>query len=260
MKYLLKWGLVFVVAYYCSGRFHEKNMREEWPHAVIDEHGALVCMDTTRKVVYLIFSAHDYNDGGFAIRDTLADRNVKGSFFFTGDFYRAPVNEDLIRGLKREGHYLGAHSDSHLLYADWDNRDSTLVGEREFFKDLEKNYDAMKKLGIDREEARFYLPPYEWYNHQIASWTSEAGFQLINYTPGTGTARDYTWPEMGTKYTGSGKIIDDLLQWESDGNLNGAMILIHLGTDPRRKDKLYDRIGEMTDTLRILGYRFGKLK
>ncbi|MEZ4764225.1 MAG: hypothetical protein R3C26_13910 [Calditrichia bacterium] len=40
--------------------------------------------------------------------------------FFTGDFYRNRANKKLIEHLRKDGHYLGAHSDKHLLYATWE--------------------------------------------------------------------------------------------------------------------------------------------
>ncbi|WP_225975240.1 glycoside hydrolase family 9 protein [Anseongella ginsenosidimutans] len=79
--------------------------------------GAVTRMDSTQKNIYLIFSAHDFNEGGTAIRESLAENDVPASFFFTGEFYNSRQNRRLIRGLKDDGHYLGPHSGAHLLYA-----------------------------------------------------------------------------------------------------------------------------------------------
>src|SRR3546814_16781061 len=88
-------------------------------------------MDTTRKEVYLIFSAHEFNDGGGAIREMLYKKQVPASFFFTGTFYMQRANRRLIRRLVKDGHYLGQQSGSHLLYAPWDARVSTLMNRSE---------------------------------------------------------------------------------------------------------------------------------
>ena len=157
----------------------------------------------------------------------------------------------------RDGHYLGAHSDKHLLYADWTRRDSTLVSRDSFETDLKANYQIMKSMyGITRKQASVFLPPYEWHNPDIVNWTSDMGFTLINLSPGPGTARDYTWPELGQRYTTSETIIRDLLNYEAAHTLNGIILLIHLGTDPRRSDKLYDQLGEVLDDLVYKGYQF----
>lgn len=221
--------------------------------------GAITRMDSTKKEVYLIFSAHLFNEGGTAIYNSLRQNNVLASFFFTGDFYREKDNAKLIKNLVEEGHYLGAHSNKHLLYAPWENRDSTLITKKEFLNDLRGNYLEMKKFGISKGEAPFFLPPYEWYNKEIAEWTKDFGLKLINLTSGTGTARDYTWPEMNERYTNSQTIFKDLLEAEAKKGLNGYIILIHLGTDPRRTDKFYWNLDELIRSLRNRGYSFERL-
>ena len=87
--------------------------------------------------------------------------------FFTGRFYRTRANRTIIERLKHDGHYLGPHSDAHLLYADWNDRDKTLVTREQFERDLNDNFAAMRPFGIDRKQIPFFLPPYEWYNHDI---------------------------------------------------------------------------------------------
>jgi peptidoglycan/xylan/chitin deacetylase (PgdA/CDA1 family) len=41
--------------------------------------------------------------------------------------------------------------------------------------------------------------------------------------------------------------------------LNGYILLIHAGTDPRRKDKLYNRLNEMIWYLKNKGYQFKRI-
>ena len=127
---------------------------------------------------------------GKTIAGVLAAHGVKASFFFTGDFYRNHAFALLIRRLRADGHYLGAHSDKHLLYASWEKRDSTLVGERMFRNDLRNNYTAMAPFGITRHDAPFFLPAFEWYNDSISAWTRREGLTLVNFTPGTSSNAD----------------------------------------------------------------------
>ena len=47
---------------------------------------------------------------------------------------------------------------------------------------------------------------------------------------------------------------------ETDPNgLNGVILLIHAGTDPRRKDKLYDKLDELIGYLKKEGYTFKRI-
>ena len=223
-----------------------------------DAAGAIVQMDTTKPEIYLIFTGHDHNEGRLHVLRSLTDKDVKASFFFTGDFYRNEENRAFIEALIRNGHYLGAHSDKHLLYADWTHRDSTLVSRDSFTADLKANYLTMKNLyGISRAQAPVFVPSYEWYNQDIVKWTTAWGLTLVNLTPGPGTARDYTWPQMGNRYVSAQTIIEELLAYERRHTLNGAIILIHLGTDERRADKLYDHLSDIVDALKGKGYQFG---
>jgi len=226
-----------------------------------DSQGALVRMDTNKKKVYLVFSAHEFGEGGTKIASTLKKFDARGSFFFTGDFYRDKQYNKLIKLLKAEGHYLGAHSDKHLLYADWTRRDSLLVCQAIFEKDLQSNYKEMMAFGIDPQEAKIFLPPYEWYNTEIVNWSKIFGLTLINFTPGIRTNADYTTPEM-PNYRSSEQILTDLKNFEShDPNgLNGAIILIHMGASPLRTDKFYNHLDQLLESLTGKGYQFSKFE
>jgi peptidoglycan/xylan/chitin deacetylase (PgdA/CDA1 family) len=234
----------------------QQDQAENSRHRSIS-HGAIVRGDSTRKTVALVFSGDEFGDGLAAITKTLSKHHVNGSFFFTGRFYRHPAFQPGIRKLYRQHNYLGPHSNAHLLYADWTRRDSTLVTEDSFRTDLQKCLAAIHALGIDTGGPHYFIPPYEWWNDTVAAWSRGIGWQLINFTPGIRTNADYTYPEMGRSYLGSDAILQSLKQYESarPASLNGAIILIHAGTDPRRKDKLYDHLDSLLAWLGSKGYR-----
>ena len=106
-----------------------------------------------------MFTGDEFGEGANSIAGNFARNKVKASFFFTGRFYRNPAFSSIIQQLKKQGHYLGAHSDQHLLYCDWIKRDSLLVTKQEFTNDLLENYSAMKKFGIQPRDARFFQHP-----------------------------------------------------------------------------------------------------
>lgn len=220
------------------------------------DQGAIIRGDTTQKRLAFVFTGHEFADGGSHIQAVLQKHKVPGSFFLTGDFYRNPDFKALIQGLAKDGHYLGAHSDRHLLYCDWEKRDSLLLTKTEFLTDLEANYQEMARFGIQREEAFYYLPPYEWYNDSISQWTIEAGFQLINITYGTRSHADYTTPGM-PNYISSQAIFQSIIDYESghSNGLNGFILLIHIGTAPARSDKFYFLLEELILYLKKKGYQ-----
>jgi endoglucanase len=243
------------LTYYLSASQKEGGAGNQ--HEVLS-HGATVRLDTTKRVIYLVFTGHEFAEGGDVVRKALKRNHVQASFFFTGDFYRNPAFASLIKGLKQDGHYLGPHSDKHLLYASWNYRDSLLVSREEFVADLKANYAAIARFGITPRDARTFLPPYEWYNNRIADWCSSLGTTLVNFTPGTGSNTDYTTLDMGSRYVSSDTIFQRILRVDrgSTSGLNGHILLLHVGAGPNRTDKFFDRLDRLIRELKIRGYAF----
>ncbi|MGN8058922.1 glycoside hydrolase family 9 protein [Pedobacter sp. 22163] len=223
--------------------------------------GANIRGDSTQKKIYLVFTGDEYADGGEKISRVLAQEKVKASFFLTGNFYRNPNFQSLIKKLKNDGHYLGPHSDKHLLYCDWNKRDNLLVTKTDFETDLSNNYQAIANFGINKEAASYFLPPYEWYNQTIADWTKAQGLQLINFTPGTRSNADYTYPEMGKSYRSSDEIYRSITTFNETkpNGLNGFILLLHIGTDARRTDKFYNKLAKLITYLKKDDYKLARI-
>jgi peptidoglycan/xylan/chitin deacetylase (PgdA/CDA1 family) len=224
-------------------------------------HGGIIRGDTTLKKIALVFTGDEFGDGGNYISKVLKEEKIHGSFFLTGNFYRNKSFKKMLKELKRNGNYLGSHSDRHLLYCDWEKRDSLLVTHEQFKSDLQNAYEELKRWGIEKNETHYFLPPYEWYNDSIAKWTNEMGLQLVNFTPGTRSNADYTYPELGKKYLSSDAILNSILTYEikSANGLNGFILLIHIGTDTRRTDKFYKHLPALIKELKKRGYQFERI-
>lgn len=208
----------------------------------------------TRKELALIFTGGDYGEGTPTILDTLKIRKVPAAFFVTGSYLANPAHEPFIRRMVAEGHYVGPHSHGHLLYAPWDNRQQSLIGEQDFKSDLQRNLDDLKNLGAVQEKSFYFVPPYEWYNSQHTAWTKDLGGTLINFTPGTSSNRDYA-PEGDKAFKPSQQILADILAYdakEPDG-LNGHLLLLHVGS--LREDKFPPHLGPLIDELAKRGYK-----
>lgn len=169
-------------------------------------------------------------------------------------------HEAVIRQIVKKGHYVGGHSDKHLLYAPWGaERSKSLVSADSLINDLHQNMAELSKFGVDISNVNYYLPPYEWYNKDhVRLIESQAGQIVINFTSGLRTAADYTTPDM-KNYMSSQQLIDQLYAFEKENNLNGSIILIHPGTHVKRTDKLYLRLDEIIKTLKKKGYSFERL-
>lgn len=223
------------------------------------QQGAIVRGDTTQKRICLVFTADDHADGAERIIGTLRQRGIKAGFFFTGRFL--DMYPGIVRRLVADGHYVGSHSYGHLLYCDWNKRDSLLVTKEQFRDDIVKSYEALGRFGITPDKAPWFIPPYEWHNSTVSAWAREMGLQLINFTPGTCSNADYTFPGIENtgshdRYVDNQWLMDRIMKCEREHTLNGHLLMIHLGTDDRRTEKFYDRLPDLIKTLEKKGYTF----
>ncbi len=231
---------------YCSSPQHIQTDTDRW--------GCVIrSMTDKQTVVHLIFSADSMFEGGEYALDVLDSTGVKASFFFTGNFLRAAHNKSIIRRAIAAGHYIGPHSNRHLLLCDWDSERTTLISPDSMLVDLDSNYLELSRFGIDRRYARYVLPPYEWCNRSHADAYRQAGFIPIQPTPAIQTYRDYTTPDM-PEYQSSDSMLRQLFDYEKTHGLNGTNIILHLGTQDIRTDKLYRHLPAIIDTLKARGY------
>ena len=219
---------------------------------IIDKYGAITRSDTLNKSIYLCFTGNDFNDGFEHVMHVLKKHEVAASFFLTGDFIQN--NGQLVKDIAEEGHFIGAHSDKHLLYCDWSKRDSLLHPTDKIKADIFHNLQKLKDLGI---RPKYFMPPYEWYNQKVVEIALELNQQTVNFSPGTRSNADFTTPDM-SNYISSVDILASIYDYEKLYGMNGFHLLIHPGTSPLRKDKLYLRLDELIDKLKEKDYQFLK--
>ncbi len=245
-------SLTFPLAYYeTEGKASSGN--HMW------DEGAIVRGDASKRQITLVFTADDKADGAERIISTLKRQGIKGAFFFTGRFF--DLYPDVVERLIADGHYVGSHSYGHLLYCSWEKRDSLLVTKQQFRDDIVKSYETLARFGITPQQAPWMIPPYEWHNATIAAWAREMGLQLVNFSPGTASSMDYTYPgiEGGNSYRDNKWLWDRIMRCERQQTLNGQLLMIHLGTDDRRPEKFYDRLPALIKALKNKGYNFVSL-
>ena len=224
-----------------------------------EPQGAIIRGDTSEKKLALVFTGDTFANSAMPILDVLKEREIEAGFFLTGNFVRNAVFRAALDRMLAEGHYLGPHSDSHPLYCDWGDRDKSLVTKEFFAEDLRANLAALRTIGaLQPGEPVLFIPPYEWYNRDQAAWCKELGVTLINFTPGSGSNRDYA-PEGDPAFVPSEKLCDDILAYERrhPHGLNGFILLLHVGS--QRKDPFHPQLGPLCDELTKRGYKFVRI-
>jgi peptidoglycan/xylan/chitin deacetylase (PgdA/CDA1 family) len=217
--------------------------------------GGIIRGRRDRRALALCYTGHEFGESLPQILDELERRGAKASFFFTGEFLRNPTFRPHVERLVAGGHYLGPHSDAHLLYCAWTPERRTLVSHEAFARDLEANLHEIERYGVPRSAVRYFIPPYEHYNEEIVGWCRELGITVINYTPGTLSSADWT-PADHPRYRSTDAIIESIYAREREDphGLNGFLLLMHAGAGPGRPDKSSRRLGELLDYLRGRGY------
>ncbi len=252
-------GTAGLVAYAAAleARGHAARRAESFEK---DPYGTIVRVNPDKKTVYLCFTADVNFNGAETILKTLKKQKVKGNFFLTGNCLRYTPNEAVIRRIVEEGHYVGGHSDKHVLYCDWGADRPTLMSADSIIADVKANFAELAKFGISREDALWFLPPYEHYNDFSVGILEAMGLRVVNYTPGIGTPADYTVPSM-KNYRKAQPLIDGLWKFEKEQGLRGALLLIHPGVEESRpqEERLYNRLDEIIRYLKKKGYSFDRL-
>jgi len=218
----------------------------------VDMQGAFIRSDTLEKNIFLLFTGHDFYEGFDYVLQVLKNKTIKASFFLTGDFVRNHI--DLVKRIEKDGHFVGAHSDKHLLYCDWSKRNSLLHSPAEIKADILRNLQVLENLGIS---PTYFMPPYEWYNRKVVEIAWELNQTTVNFSPGTKSNADYTTPDM-PNYISSKDILESIYEYEKINGMNGFHLLIHPGTNPLRKDKLYLHLDKLLNVLKEKGYNFLK--
>lgn len=262
MRKLLFPVLMLLLAYSCNSRnFNDDQVRVlsgDTLNFSTDAFDVFVRLDTLKPCVYPVFTADSLFEGAPFALDVLAEHNIKGSFFFTGKFLRDSTNVPVLKRIIGEEHYVGPHSDAHILLAEWDRNRTPLVSDDSLKRDMQANLAELARFGIRAENISFTIPPFEWCSKNHAHAYRRLGILPINPTPGIETYRDYTTPDL-PYYWSAERMVRQLFDYEKTHNLNGAIIIFHLGTEEARTDKLYHHLPAILDTLQGRGYTFCRL-
>jgi peptidoglycan/xylan/chitin deacetylase (PgdA/CDA1 family) len=219
--------------------------------------GAILRGPTERKRLALEFTGHDYGEGGPHLLDALARHGARASFLLTGDFLRRPDFAEVNSRIVADGHYLGPHSDRHLLYVG--GAGETLVTREKFRADVERNLDEVSRFGVDRAAVRYWIPAYETHNAEIVAWSEELGLTLCEFTPGIG-ASDWA-PDDHPAFRPSREMLACIWDFAATDphGLNGVLLLLHIGAGPGRTDKFFRLLDELLKGLHGRGYECVRL-
>lgn len=157
------------------------------------------------KVLYLTFDAGYDNGNLIKILDCLDEKNVKSTFFVTGDFLNR--NEELLKEIVYRGHIVGNHTYNH--------KNITKLSETELTNEVKLLEDKYKSI-TGKEMVKVFRPPEGQFNKTSLLTLKALGYKTFFWS----IAYDdwNTNNQKGTEY-GYKKVMDNLH--------NGAIILLH---------------------------------
>lgn len=200
------------------------------------EHYSAYYLDRTAteedKVFYITFDCGYENGFTPSILDTLAEKNVKATFFVTKDF--VVKNPEYVKRMKEEGHLVGNHTVRHL--------NSPALTPEELAAELYEVAATMEELtGYTIDP--FFRTPMGDYSERVLKVVQDMGYTsafwsiaYYDYDVNNQPGKDYVVDHFNTYHH------------------NGCIALIHNISESNTQ-----ALGDVLDLLRKAGYRFGEL-
>lgn len=184
------------------------------------------------KNIYLTFDA-GYDNGILPqILDVLKDKNVKSTFFVTGDFITR--EKELLLRIDKEGHIVANHT--------WNHKNITKISTDELKREISRVEEAYYSL-TGKNMVKFFRPPEGEFDTASLMKVKELGYKTFFWSI---AYRDWDTKNQSGNMYGYNKIMDNLH--------DGAIILLHTVS----KDNL-ECLPSVIDDIRELGYTIKNL-
>jgi peptidoglycan/xylan/chitin deacetylase (PgdA/CDA1 family) len=209
------------------------------------------------KKLAFVFTAGSFCEGVPTFLDTLKEHRGKASFFLLTEATQKCA--DVLPRIIGEGHYVGPHSDTHPELVDRQGGATRVT--REFLDgELERNVAALRRAGV-RGDIRYWIPPSEEFNAQIASWSAGKGFITVHMTECPLTRGDYLPVTAQNGRFSNDAILERIFACKARDGMNGAILFLHAGVGPSRedKDKFHQAFPKLVNTLASDGFSFVRI-
>lgn len=219
----------------------------------------------TKKLVSLTFDGGASSNATAMILDTLRSRRVRATMFLTGRYMRR--NRAFVESMIAQGHDIGNHTQNHphlTTYAQTRTHRTVQSVSRDLIsRELAKANEEFRRL-TGTDTAPFWRAPYGETNREINRWARECGYLHVGWRQARTwkqnfDTNDWVPDEETPGYHTPGEVIEKFtsMAQEKPYGMNGAIVLMHLGTVRKKKDQQVHRVlGTLIDRLRELGYRF----
>lgn len=180
-------------------------------------------VDTDEKVVALGINCAWEDDDTDEFLRVLKEKNVRATFFVTGEFVQRC--ENAVLRISNAGHEVGNHSDSHP--------DMQKLGKEEIVREITSAERKIQKVtGI---KPTLFRAPSGSYNTTLIQTANELGYHAVQWDCDTIDWKGYT--------------ADVMLEKVMKKLQNGSILLLHLGAEHTA-----EALGKMIDEIQNKGY------
>ncbi|MCT9868232.1 polysaccharide deacetylase family protein [Paenarthrobacter aurescens] len=198
----------------------------------------LEAIPATTPVIALTFDAGANAAALDSILLTLSLHDVKATFFLTGNW--ASANSASVARIVAAEHRLGNHSMSHPGF--------TQLTDAQIAEELLGAEDAVRAAGGDPRP--FFRFPYGERDSRVIATVNKLGYVAVRWSVDT----------LGWKGTSGGASQESVLRRVVDGLRPGAIILMHIGSNPDDGTTLdADALPGIIEAVRRAGYGFVSL-
>ncbi|QVK19506.1 delta-lactam-biosynthetic de-N-acetylase [Mycoplasmatota bacterium] len=147
------------------GRNGEKPDVGQLYESIISRHNAFYIDKTTSKRIYLTFDAGYENGYTSQILDVLKKQKVSATFFLVGDYLNK--EEELVKRMVKEGHYIGNHT--------WSHPDLTKLSKEQYAEQLKKFEDRYTEI-TNKKLMKIMRPPSGTFSEKSLKIADELGY------------------------------------------------------------------------------------
>ncbi len=206
------------------------------PKDLMSKYNGVWQKQTDEKVIYLTMDCgYEYKDNTTKILDTALEKNVKITFFVTGDFIKSHPN--LVKRMYNEGHIIGNHSNKHK------NEVKAVASGVDVLKEDLISLEKMYKELIGTDISSFMRPPEGIYSERTLAVIKDLGYRPVFWSF---AYRDWETDKQPTEKEAMDKIMGQIHP--------GSVLLLHTVSKTNT-----DILGNLIDNIRDRGYRIGSL-
>jgi len=217
----------------------------------------------SRREIVLTFDGGSEANSCENILNQLKQYNVRSTMFLTGEFIEK--FPDLTRRIARE-HEVGNHTYSHQHLTTYAQDSRQQTADHLTREELQSQLRKTEEIFYQTAGAKMlpvWRAPYGEHNLEIRRWAAELGYTHVAWTANPKTRQNMDsldWvPNSNTPgYFPAMFIKERLLSFGQNEpeQANGAIVLMHLGSQRPAGDRLDPYLPEIVKTFRQRGYRF----